>query len=73
MSLAPISSIGAILGSPTPVIDMIVELASLPHGRDYRAEGRTVERLGIAGLPVKEIHRIVADTDTLEYEGRKRK
>jgi opine dehydrogenase len=61
MSLVPIASIGAMLGAPTPTIDMIVELGSILHGRDYRAEGRTVERLGIAGLSVKEIHGLVMD------------
>ena len=60
MSLVPISSLGATLGIPTPTIDMIIELASLLHGKDYRAEGRTVERLGLAGLSVKEIHRLVS-------------
>lgn len=61
MSLVPMSSLGAMLGAPTPTIDMIVELGSLMHGVDYRAQGRTVERLGLAGLSVKEIHRIVAE------------
>jgi opine dehydrogenase len=61
MSLVPISSLGAMLGAPTPTIDMIVELGSMLHGRDYRAEGRTVERLGLAGLSVKQIHKLVAD------------
>jgi opine dehydrogenase len=61
MSLVPISSIGSMLGVRTPTIDMIVELGSMLHGKDYRAEGRTVERLGLAGLSVKDIHRLVAD------------
>jgi opine dehydrogenase len=76
MSLVPISSIGAMLGAPTPTIDMIVELGSMLHGTDYRAEGRTVERLGLAGLSVKEIHALVADVrdsaidDTEAEDGR---
>jgi len=63
MSLVPISSIGSMLGVPTPTIDMIVELGSMLHGKDYRAEGRTVERLGLVGLSVKDIHKLVADTE----------
>ncbi|MBN1520848.1 MAG: NAD/NADP octopine/nopaline dehydrogenase family protein [Spirochaetales bacterium] len=63
MSLVPLSSIGAMLGVATPTIDMVIRLGSLLHGRDYYAEGRTVERLGIAGLGIKAIHRIVADPD----------
>jgi opine dehydrogenase len=63
MSLVPIASIGSMLGVPTPTIDMIIELGSLLHGHDYRSEGRTVERLGIAGLSVKEIHSLVFDPE----------
>lgn len=72
MSLVPLSSIGNMLGVPTPTIDMVIELGSMLHGTDYRAAGRTVERLGIAGLSVKEIHRIVADSDGLAAAGGKR-
>lgn len=63
MSLVPLSSIGAMLGISTPTIDMIIELGSVLHGRDYRAEGRTVERLGLSGLSIKEIHNLVFDPD----------
>ena len=59
MSLVPLSSLGKALGAPTPTIDLIIELASILHGRDYRAEGRTVESLGLAGLTVKEIRKLV--------------
>jgi opine dehydrogenase len=61
MSLVPISSIGSMLGVPTPTIDMIIELGSILHGCEYKSEGRTVERLGIAGLSVKAIHNLVFD------------
>lgn len=63
MSLVPIASIGSMLGVATPAIDLIIELASTLHGKDYRSEGRTVERLGIAGLSVKEIHNLVYDPE----------
>jgi len=33
------------------------------HGRDYWSEGRTVERLGLAGLTVEGIRRVVDGTD----------
>lgn len=59
MSLVPISSIGRMLGVATPIIDMIIELGSAMHGTDYRAQGRSVERLGIAGMSVKEIRQMV--------------
>ena len=55
MSLVPISSIGDMLHIPTPTMKAIIHLASVMHHRDYWNEGRTVERLGIAGMSLKEI------------------
>lgn len=55
MSLVPIASIGDMLGVRTPTIRSIIQLASAVHGRDFWKEGRTVERLGIKGMSVKEI------------------
>ncbi|MBI3948755.1 MAG: NAD/NADP octopine/nopaline dehydrogenase family protein [Armatimonadetes bacterium] len=61
MSLVPIASLGEMLGVPTPVIHSIIGLASVLHGCDYRAMGRTAERLGLAGMDVKEIRRYVLE------------
>jgi opine dehydrogenase len=63
MSLVPMSSLGSMLGVPTPMIDMTIELGGIMNGVDYRAEGRTVERLGLAGMSVKDIHRIVTEEE----------
>ena len=63
MSLVPMSSLGAMLGVPTPMIDIVIRLASIMNGKDYRAEGRTVERIGLAGLCLKDIHRIVSEEE----------
>lgn len=60
MSLVPLSSLGAMLGVPTPAIDMIIQLGSILHSTDYRAIGRTVESLGLAGLSVKQVRQMVA-------------
>jgi len=54
-SLVPIASIGEMLGVPTPTIRTMIHLASVMHGVDYWAEGRTVDRLGIKGMSVKDI------------------
>ena len=59
MSLVPLASIGEMLGVETPTIRSIVQLAGVLHGRDYWAEGRTVDKLGIEGMSVREI-RILA-------------
>jgi len=58
MSLVPMASLGKQLGVETPVIEMVIRLASLMHERDYWAEGRTMERLGLAGKSVREIRRL---------------
>lgn len=54
-SLVPISSCGRQFGVETPVMDALITLASAMHGRDYRAEGRTMEKLGISGLDLKQL------------------
>ncbi|MFB3890840.1 MAG: NAD/NADP octopine/nopaline dehydrogenase family protein [Phycisphaerae bacterium] len=62
-SLVPIASIGEMLGVRTPTIRSIIRLASAMHGVDYWAEGRTVERLGINGMSVKEIRFLVVGAE----------
>lgn len=52
-SLVPIASIGKMLGVPTPTIRAMIQLASVMHGVDYWAEGRTVDRLGIKGMKIR--------------------
>jgi len=59
MSLVPIASLGAALGVRTPTIDMVIDLGNILHRTDFRATGRTAEKLGVAGLSVKEILRLV--------------
>ncbi len=55
MSLVPMASLGEMLGVPTPTIRGVIHLASIIHGVDFWAEGRTVEKLGIAGLSVRDL------------------
>jgi len=61
MSLVPMASLGEQVGVPVPTMRAFIHLASVLHDRDYWAEGRTVERLGLAGLSVREIRRLVVD------------
>jgi opine dehydrogenase len=44
------SSIGAALAVQTPVIDGLIALTSVMLGQDFRGQGRTLARLGLAGL-----------------------
>ncbi len=64
MSLVPISSLGWMLGVPTPTIDNIIYLASILHGVDYRRQGRTMERLGIYGMSVQELRLLAIGEET---------
>jgi len=48
--LVPMSELGRLVGAPTPTMDALVTLASTAQGRDYRAEGLTLARLGLGGL-----------------------
>lgn len=54
-SLVPIASIGRMFGVETPTIDSLIHLASLLNQKDYLTEGRTVERLGISGMNLREL------------------
>jgi opine dehydrogenase len=48
--LVPLSSIGEMIGVPTPVTRALITLASKINGTDYYVKGRNVEYLGISGL-----------------------
>jgi len=61
MSLVPIASIGAKLKVETPTINAIIHLASIMRGENFWETGRTVERLGLKELSIKEI-RLLAVT-----------
>lgn len=58
-SLVPIASFGRAVGVPTPTIDSLIDLASAMCGIDWWGEGRTVERLGLAGMSSEEMLRHV--------------
>jgi opine dehydrogenase len=49
------SSLGRLLGVPTPVADALNTLLGVLEKTDFYAEGRTVDKLGLAGRSVSEI------------------
>ena len=55
MSLVPLASIAEMLKVPTPTIKSLIHIASIMRGKDFWAEGRTAESLGIKGMSVKDI------------------
>jgi opine dehydrogenase len=68
MSLVPIASLGEMLDVPTPSIRAIIHIACILTGTDYWAEGRTVERLGLAGLSLRQIRMLVVGAKVEEEE-----
>lgn len=63
-SLVPLTSLGDMLGVPTPAMKAIILTASTMYGVDFQATGRTAERLGLKGLSMKEIRFLLAGADT---------
>lgn len=57
--LVPYSSLAQMLEIPTPTMDAAVTMASVINQTDYRAQGRTVDSLGLAGMSVQEILALV--------------
>jgi opine dehydrogenase len=72
MSLVPIASLGAMLGVATPVTNMVIDLGSMLHGTDYRACGRTIESLGLAGLTLRQIRQMVGGVEPRRKRGGKK-
>jgi opine dehydrogenase len=46
--LVPMAEIGKLLGVRTPVMDPLITLASTALGLDFRTEGLTLEKMGLA-------------------------
>ena len=57
--LVPISALGAAAGVPTPAIDALVAIVHRMTGKDFAAEGRTLERLGLSGMTASQIVRVM--------------
>jgi opine dehydrogenase len=57
--LVPMAEIGRLLGVETPLIDALIRLASVVSQTDYRKDGLTLERMGLAGIPAEELPTIL--------------
>ena len=58
--LVPISSLGALVGVNTPVMNQVIDLASMICNADFRKTGRTLGNLGISGMNVKQLRELVS-------------
>ncbi len=59
--LLPMSEIGGLVGVKTPVIDALITLASVVNETDYRREGLTLEKMGLAGMTAQGLAKVVND------------
>jgi opine dehydrogenase len=53
--LVPVHELGKVAGVPHPAMESIITLAGIFNERDYFKEGRTLEKMGLAGMSVDEI------------------
>lgn len=59
--LVPLSALGKSLGVRTPTIDSIIEISCQITGKNYWSTGTTIERLGMAGMSVGELRKMLLD------------
>ncbi len=59
MSLVPIASLGRFCDVATPAIDSIILLGSILHEKDYWECGRTVEKMGLTGMTLRELRSFI--------------
>jgi opine dehydrogenase len=58
-SLVPIAELGRRFGVDVWGMDSMIQIACVIDGTDYRHRGRTLERMGLVGLSLPEIARLV--------------
>lgn len=58
-SLVPIAALGKRFGVDVRGIETLIDLACIMHGTDYRHRGRDLARMGLEGLSIEEITRMV--------------
>ncbi len=59
--LVPMAEIGRLVGVHTPVMDALITLASVALGSDLRAEGLTLEKMGLAGVTLDGLQKVLAE------------
>ena len=59
MGLVALASLGDLVGVPMPVCKSIITLISEIIGIDYFKEGRNLERLGISGLSIDQLKKLL--------------
>jgi len=63
-ALAPWSDIAKQVGVETPVIDSVINIYNIIHGKDWRKDGYSAEKLGISGMNAGQILVYVKEENT---------
>jgi opine dehydrogenase len=58
-SMVPAAALGKLAGVPTPVTEALVFLLGVAMGQDFSATGPGLESMGLSGMKVEEILRLV--------------
>lgn len=56
-----LASLGNAIGCPAPIARALVTIASAINGEDYFGEGRTMEKLGMAGFSAEQINHFLLE------------
>jgi len=59
--LVPLAELGRFAGVPTPGMDHLIHLAAVATGKDYRRNGLTLARMGLAGTSRAALRRLLTD------------
>jgi opine dehydrogenase len=59
--LVPMVEFAKIAGAKAPMMEAMIDLACRVSGKEYRKEGRTAEKLGIANMTKKELIKFVTE------------
>ncbi len=55
------AEVGKLLGVRTPVMDALITLASTALGIDFRRDGLTLDKMGLAGITPEALPALLAD------------
>ncbi len=59
--LVPIAALGELAGVKTPTIDALIQLAGIATATDFRADGLTLDRMGLAQCSVDGLAKALYD------------
>jgi opine dehydrogenase len=59
VGLMPMSALGVVCGVATSAIDALITLVRAMTGKDFAADARTLERMGLADMNASQIRRVV--------------